>query len=644
MIEISGVHFLTKRCTLVTLKQTKMKSSLLFLSIILFVSTERTIAQARKTTGVSNNPQTINFTDNGIVDYTPNLIYLDQHPVPTAAYANKKNEIDILRAAKEKEGQQKPMNKKSRGLAMNPTIVKGWQANVSNGTPNDNDIAVSNGGKVISAVNSNVRIYNDTGMLITTKTLTSIFAAIGNFAWISDPRLLYDPETDRFVLVCFSGSLSYESKILVAFSQTNDPAANWNVYTLNGNSFNDSTWSDYPIIALSDKDLIMTFNQVKDNVSWTIGFKQSVIWQINKADGYAGNPLQYTLWDSINYNGAPLRNICPAKYQVQPFGNKMYFLTLRNVANTNDSVFVTEIDDNFISGNADLTIRHLTTPVSYGFPPNARQKKIGPTNNYLMTNDARVLAAIYENDRVHFGSNTVNPLYMNAGVYLGTIKDISTPSPTITADIFSTDSLEFGYPSMTLVGNISDHKILYTFSHCVTDSFAGTSILFKDANDNYSDIVPVKDGVSLINMIPDSVDRWGDYTNVQRKYDQTTRAYLAGSFGKGNANATWIAIVDNDEYPLQVNELSGTNESMVYPNPVRQQKFSTRFTNEKAQHLQFEIFDLTGKRISLMLDTYVKKGVNEFSFETQKLASGNYVFRITAADGKIVGEHKISVE
>jgi hypothetical protein len=103
----------------------------------------------------------------------------------------------------------------------------------------------------------------------------------------------------------FGSSVSYESEILVGFSQTNDPAGNWNVYTLNGNSFNDSTWSDYPIISLSDKDLFMTFNQVKDNVSWTVGFRQSVIWQINKQDGYAGTPLQYNLWDSIQYNGVP---------------------------------------------------------------------------------------------------------------------------------------------------------------------------------------------------------------------------------------------------------------------------------------------------------------------------------------------------
>lgn len=606
-------------------------------------------AQARKTMGVSVSPKVINFTDNGIVDYQPQILYLDQHPIPSAEYANKKEELNKQRAEKELAlknlgGLQKDAQKKTRGLAPNPTIFKGVQGNTSSSTPNDNDIAVSNGGKVMSVVNSNLRIYDDTGLVIVSKTLTTIFAAVGNYTWISDPRVLYDPVEDRFVLVCFSGSLSYESTILVGFSQTNDPAGNWNVYTLNGNSFNDSTWSDYPIIALSDKDFFMTFNQVKDNVSWTVGFKQSVIWQINKADGFAGNPLQYNLWDSINYNGKPLRNICPAKYQVPPFGNNLYFLTLRNVDNTNDSIFVTEIDDSYISGNADLSVKVLKTPVSYGFPPNAREKKSAANNNYLMTNDARVLAAIYENDYVHFGSNTVNPTYMNAAVYLGTIKNISEPSPVVTADIISSQTMEYGYPSMTMVGNINDHKIVYTFSHCITDSFPGTSVMLKLDNGDMSDIVSVKNGTSIINILGDTVERWGDYTNIQRKYNNPTRAYLSGSWGKSGGNNCWVTIIDNMEWPLTVSDAGEQSESEIFPNPVAQNKFTTRFVNDQAQHLKFEIFDLQGRRISLMLDTYIKKGLNEFSFSTDKLPKGNYVFKISSREGKDIGTHKITIE
>ena len=160
------------------------------------------------------------------------------------------------------------------------------------------------------------------------KSLTSLFSTVGVYSWISDPRVIYDPATDRFILVCFSGDVSNESTILLAFSQSNDPTGSWNTYTLTGNPLNDSTWSDYPILAITDKDVFVTFNLVKDSINWMEGFRQSVIWQIDKQSGYTGVALPYHLWSGIQYNGAPLRNICPAKYQTTPMGTNMYFLTL----------------------------------------------------------------------------------------------------------------------------------------------------------------------------------------------------------------------------------------------------------------------------------------------------------------------------
>ena len=243
------------------------------------------MAQATKTNGVSGPAQHINFSDPTSKDYDIHLVQLDQHPIPSAEYGTKKNELNRLRAAWKNEAHKTENLSKTRGLAVNPSIVKGAQGNTSNSVPNDNDIAVSNDGKVVSVVNSNIRIYDDTLKSIFNKTLTSLVSSLGVYTWISDPRVIYDPSSDRFILVCFSGNLSTESTIMVGFTQTNDPTGAWNFYTLNGNSFNDSTWSDYPIISVSDKDFFITFNQVKYNVSWTVGFKQSVIWQIDKQHG-----------------------------------------------------------------------------------------------------------------------------------------------------------------------------------------------------------------------------------------------------------------------------------------------------------------------------------------------------------------------
>jgi len=618
-----------------------MKTSLI-LSIFLFAA-NLSFAQARKTNGISGPAKQINFSDTSIKDFDIHIIQFDQHPIPSAEYGDKKRELDKLRLIHEAEMNKEKKGKKVRGLAVNPSIFKGAQGNTSNSVPNDNDVAVSNGGKVISAVNSNIRVYDDTLKSLYNKTLTSLVSSIGVYTWISDPRVIYDPSTDRFILVSFSGNLSFESTILVGFSQSNDPAGVWNFYTLNGNSFNDSTWSDYPIISVSDKDLFITFNQVKDSVSWTVGFKQSVIWQIDKQTGFSANPLQYTLWDDIKYNGVPLRNICPAKYQSSTMGNNMYFLTLRNVASSNDSIFITEITDSYQSGNAQINQRVLTSPVAYGFPPNAKQKLTSAPQQYLMTNDARVLAAIYENDCIHFGANTVNPTHINAGVYLGQIKNMSSMSPLVTADILSNDTIEYGYPSMTYMGNTpADHQVLYTFSHCYVDSFPGTSVVYKDASGNFSDVIATKNGTSTINVLTDSVERWGDYTNIQRKYNTPGRAYLSGSWGKASGVNSWVTIIDNQDFAVSTDDILEETVNTVFPNPVHD-LLNVDFNIEKAQKLRFEIYDINGKLVALLMDTQIKAGHNAFSFSTQPLSAGNYIFRISSKEKTIVSQ-KITVK
>lgn len=601
-------------------------------------------AQATRTNVISGPPKVINFSDPRIPDYDVHLVELDQHPIPSAEYGQKKEELNRLRREFQQQQKGKPSTnaRKTRGTAINPSIFKGVQGNTANGVPNDNDIAVSNDGKVVSVVNSNIRIYDDTLKAIFNKSLTSLVSSIGVYSWISDPRVIYDAAADRFILVCFSGNVSVESTIILGFTQTNDPTGNWNFYTLSGDQFGDSTWSDYPIISVSDKDFFMTFNQVKDSVSWTVGFRQSVIWQIDKQTGYTGSPLQYHLWSDIKYNGTYLRNICPAKYQGATMGNNMYFLTLRNVAPSNDSIFLTEITNSYQSGTATLNTRVLQSPVPYGFPPNAVQKFYTAPQQYLMTNDARVLAAIYENGNIHFGANTLNPAHMNAGVLLGQISNVSAASPVVTANILSEDTVEYAYPSMTWMGNnANEHKVLFTFSHCYVDSFPGTSVVYKDDNGNFSDVIPTKNGTSYINNLTDSLERWGDYTNIQRKYNTTGRAYLSGSWGKGVGMNCWVTIIDNKDYSLSTQDIVASNESEVYPNPATDY-FKVSFNLEKKQAVRFEVLDMSGRRVALLLDTPVKAGKSDFSFSTSPLAPGNYLLLISSKEA-VIGRHTLTV-
>jgi hypothetical protein len=588
----------------------------------------------QKTMGSIARHAIINFSDPAIVDFDPHIVN-QQMPMPSEAYGQQKSLLNKIRQGK-RPGQAIA---KETSIVPNPIQIKGRLANPT-GTPPDNDIAISNDGKIMSVINSNIRFYDDTLGLIGSKSLASIYASIGTFSFLSDPRVIYDPAADRFVLVCFTGTLSTTSKVLVAFSQSNDPLASWNVYSIDGSPINDSTWSDYPIIAVNNQDFFMSFNLVKDNVHWSVGFRQSIIWQIDKQRGYNGDSLHYQLWSNINFNNRPLRNICPAKYQSNTMPNNMYFLTVRNVAMSNDSIFLTEINNSFQSGSATISTRLLQTDQPYGFPPNVPMSN----NNYLQTNDARILAAIYENNYIHYGSNSFNPNYLNAGVMLGQIENVSTASPTIKTTLISNDSCEYAYPSMAyLGGQPADHQVMFSFSHCYTNKMPGTSIVYKNSNNQFSDVVDISKGLTAVNSISDTMERWGDYSGTQIKYNQPDRVFLSNSYGVQSGLKTWVAEVRSTDFTAINNLKTNTNitDVKLYPNPIEQNnQLAVSFYLEKADDLTFIITNMIGSQQYFVAQDRIKGGFNDFKFSTTPLSSGTYLLSIYNKNGNIINSKK----
>ena len=144
-------------------------------------------------------------------------------------------------------------------------------------TPNDNDMAISNAGMLISVINTNIFVRNTvTNVNSPIKSLAAFTTPVNSLHQEFDPKVIYDPNADRFVLVCLVGFVDTTSKIIVGFSQTNDPSGNWNLYTLPGNPLNNNLWSDYPMIAMTNKELFLSINLLYNNQPWQTGFKRNL--------------------------------------------------------------------------------------------------------------------------------------------------------------------------------------------------------------------------------------------------------------------------------------------------------------------------------------------------------------------------------
>lgn len=586
---------------------------------------------------VSQAATVINLSEDR-VDFDPKLILIQAAPQPLSENKKLKQQLDANRNAFSRISVSNKAYSKT-GVAV-PSVNKVFNGNVTQGTPNDNDLAISNAGIIVSVVNTNLNIFDDTGKYLGGKSLASFANVLGSLNRTYDPRVIYDPKEDRFVLVFLQGSTSADTRIIVGFSQTNDPTQKWNFYTIPGNVTGDSTWSDYPILSLSNDELFITVNRVKDNTPWQQGFVTSYIWQCDKKAGYAGQPINQKLYNNITYNGKSIWNICPVKGGSTLYGPNMYFLSQRPSDLLNDTVFLHEITNTGSSGTAVLTQKVLRTNTPYGLQPNAIQ----PNGKKLQTNDARILSAMYENGFIHYVGNTIDTSLFAPAVYYGIVSNVFG-TPSIEGKIISYDSMDIGYPSISYIGGGSgDNSTLITFSHVSPTHYPGGSAVITDRFGNVSAPVFIKRGDNSISVLNDSVNRWGDYSGNQRKYNEMGVCWVNGSYGGSNGeNKTWVAKLTSNDPLLSVKENSqSTIVTTIYPNPVREHA-QVLFTVNEPTFVTFVIMSSEGKEVATLLQDRAKAGQNRFSFSTADLPSGVYFLTVKQSNNDVLYQQKVVV-
>ncbi|HLG03699.1 MAG TPA: T9SS type A sorting domain-containing protein [Bacteroidia bacterium] len=576
-------------------------------------------------------------------DWNPSLTVIEADHSNKEANARIKDSLAALYRNKPGNGQQArleqpPANPAATPLA--PVVGDNFSGNAfNNSTPNDNEVAIANNGHLISVQNSTLFRYQtetDTSYGLQSLTLFALPLAVGGSKY--DPKVIYDPEANRFIVVFLSGTTSSLTNIILGFSQSDSANGAYNLYKVPGNPFNDTLWSDYPMLAVNDKELFVTINLLHDNMSWQLGFVQTLVWQLNKWDGYNGDTLRTELHSGIEYNGRSVRNLCPVEGGSNTYqGPGMYFLSDRNLDPSNDTIFLVHVADTANSPSQQVTVTPLVSNTSYFMPPNAQQ----PTGSGLLaTNDARILGAFIENDRVQFVCNTMDTSTGNCAVYHGIIQNVSS-APALTAQIIGDTSLEFGYPNIAYTGHLStDYSAMIVFLHTDTFTFPGFSAIATDGNGQYSTRTTVKSGVNYLNVLSGN-ERWGDYSGIQRKFNAGGTCWMNGMYGTSNsAHATWIAEVgvSSDVNVPETNPVS--HEAEVFPNPFIA-SIQVIFTNPATQVVRFVLYDLNGREVQVLLEDKIRGGKIQFSFSPRPLPAGVYLLRAETAQGAVLFTNRI---
>ncbi len=415
------------------------------------------------------------------------------------------------------------------------------------GIPNDNALAVSNDGIVLTGVNSLLWAWdleNDTVHIVNSYVnLDAVGPDAGNDRGF-DPKLMYDEKADRFILVFLKNNSPNNSKIAVCFSSTNDPNDPWYTYILPGNPLNNDRWTDFPAMSITDDHLFITANLIIPNVSWQVGFDGSIIWQLDKHAGFAGDTsMANRLHHDIRFGQRYIRNLhCVKGYNGEI--DTAYFLSNRNFDIQNDSIFVLSLHSD-LNEPVDLRIGVRQADIPYGVPPNGRQVDTDPNDptDGLQTNDARVLGAIRMiNGDIQFVSTTRNFNTQRASIYHGILHNAGSSQSYITANLITDPVKDYGYPNLAWTGNEEcDNEVIIGFNHTSPVDFAGMSSVYYSNDGDYSTVLEIKQGDNYVQRLQGG-DRWGDYFGIQTYYPEPGKVFVSGFFGtQTRSNTAYIA-------------------------------------------------------------------------------------------------------
>lgn len=269
-----------------------------------------------------------------------------------------------------------------------PVIAKNFTA-ISPGvsTPPDTNGAVGPN-HLLLATNGTVRVQDRSGNVLSSITLLAFWMDLG-VVDAFDPRSYYDPHSGRFIMTTCGDRRSATSAMLLAVSETNDPTGNWHRWVLDADAAN-INWVDFGNLGFTQGEITFTSNLFRNSNDEFMGVQ---FWRINKASTLDGGGITMETFKVTNAGGT----LVP----VTTFdaGVSRQYVIRTGMANlfSQGRVQLFRIDGEL--GSSVLTAlpyAALGAPWS-SLPPSAPQ--LGSTSR-IVTNEDRILSAIYRNGRV----------------------------------------------------------------------------------------------------------------------------------------------------------------------------------------------------------------------------------------------------
>jgi|GEM_PF-1098850 len=515
--------------------------------------------------------------------------------------------------------------------AVTPVIDASFEANLSVlETPSSNSIAVSDDGIIISANSDGIIYFTENGDRLYDAEWMDFFNDDQLTSSFFSPRVLYDTEEERFILVTLHGKTSSTSRVIISFSKSKNPMDGWNVYKLPGNPLGDGSWFDFPSIGISTNEVYVSGNLIEGT-----SFKKAVVYQINKTDGYVASILDWQFWTDF-FNG-PI-SITPASYGQQgDYGPGIYLVSS---AAAGDNAYWFWDLDNDIGGDPEF-IGYIVPSDAYSPPADASQSG---TSDKLDCGDSRTLNAFYLDGIIHFvhnidvGGGFSGISYSRMGAF---------GQGMMTSNYGESGSADLAHAGLaSFATSASDRSVTISFLRSGAALFPEFRVVNVDQGMSWSASTLVKGGETYVDR-EGSVERWGHYTGIARRHNSPDpRTWSGGSVGASitgqieHTYKTWIGEVTNGQNVSTV-AIDKSIPFSVTPNPVRD-NMEINFTVTEASPMTIALYNAHGYLFRTLYQDTPSVGEYKMSFHIVDLPLGVYVISISSL-GSMLGYEKIVV-
>ena len=397
-------------------------------------------------------------------------------------------------------------------MPVSPSPDTAFQSTLDNGTtiPPDTHGAVDSN-YCVTTVNSAVRIQSRSGTSVSQVSLDAFWSPVLSGGGSFDPRVHYDPYTNRWIIVAVSGARAATSSVLLAVSKTSNPTGDWWQYKITAYSAGDY-WLDFPNVGFNNKWITISGVLFQNSGAGYNGCKTFIF---NKANVLSGAGAPFTA-----ITQASSGNICPAitysntlgsMFMVEAWNGGAKLMRMWKITGAVGSESMSSVG----FPAADYPWWYQPFPVSgTSFGDNAPQ--LGSANK-INNGDNRVTQLIYMNNKLWFSHTIFLPYNAAANPTRSAVQWWQTDTAGVPIQVGRVDDSAagkfFAYSTIAVNTN-NDALIGYSVFSSTMRPSAGYSLrMNSDPTDSVRTPVIYRDGQNTYyKTYGGSKNRWGDYS------------------------------------------------------------------------------------------------------------------------------------